>query len=72
MTNNKKSIKKEACWTISNITAGTKDQIQVRSADASYKCMLSTGRGHAAGPGGLLELSQRRAVVDECTGRLHA
>ena len=24
----KKSIKKEACWTISNITAGTKDQIQ--------------------------------------------
>lgn len=28
MTNQKKSIKKEACWTISNITAGTKDQIQ--------------------------------------------
>ncbi|XP_074268613.1 importin subunit alpha-1-like [Silene latifolia] len=26
--NHKKSIKKEACWTISNITAGTKDQIQ--------------------------------------------
>ncbi|KAL9239051.1 hypothetical protein vseg_013406 [Gypsophila vaccaria] len=26
--NNKKSIKKEACWTVSNITAGTKDQIQ--------------------------------------------
>lgn len=25
----KKSIKKEACWTISNITAGTKLQIQV-------------------------------------------
>ena len=24
----KKSIKKEACWTISNITAGNKDQIQ--------------------------------------------
>ncbi len=24
----KKSIKKEACWTISNITAGTRDQIQ--------------------------------------------
>ena len=24
MTNHKKSIKKEACWTISNITAGTK------------------------------------------------
>ncbi len=28
-TSQKKSIKKEACWTISNITAGTKDQIQV-------------------------------------------
>ncbi|KAL6527590.1 hypothetical protein OROMI_029401 [Orobanche minor] len=26
--NNKKSIKKEACWTISNITAGNKEQIQ--------------------------------------------
>nr|GEV25205.1 importin subunit alpha-2 [Tanacetum cinerariifolium] len=26
--NHKKSIKKEACWTISNITAGNKDQIQ--------------------------------------------
>jgi hypothetical protein len=24
VTNHKKSIKKEACWTISNITAGTK------------------------------------------------
>ncbi|CAA6669127.1 unnamed protein product [Spirodela intermedia] len=28
--NHKKSIKKEACWTISNITAGNKEQIQVR------------------------------------------
>ena len=27
-TSHKKSIKKEACWTISNITAGTKEQIQ--------------------------------------------
>jgi importin subunit alpha-1 len=27
-THHKKSIKKEACWTISNITAGTKEQIQ--------------------------------------------
>ncbi|KAK6120158.1 hypothetical protein DH2020_046064 [Rehmannia glutinosa] len=26
--NHKKSIKKEACWTISNITAGNRDQIQ--------------------------------------------
>lgn len=30
LTNNhKKSIKKEACWTISNITAGNNTQIQV-------------------------------------------
>jgi hypothetical protein len=28
-TNHKKSIKKEACWTISNITAGNREQIQV-------------------------------------------
>lgn len=28
--NHKKSIKKEACWTISNITAGNKIQIEVR------------------------------------------
>lgn len=27
--NHKKSIKKESCWTISNITAGSKEQIQV-------------------------------------------
>ncbi|CAH1426340.1 unnamed protein product [Lactuca virosa] len=27
--NHKKSIKKEACWTISNITAGNKEQIQI-------------------------------------------
>lgn len=27
--NHKKSIKKEACWTISNITAGNRAQIQV-------------------------------------------
>ena len=25
----KKGIRKEACWTISNITAGTREQIQV-------------------------------------------
>ncbi len=27
-TSHKKSIKKEACWTISNITAGTKEQVR--------------------------------------------
>lgn len=33
LTNNyKKSIKKEACWTISNITAGNKGQIQVQNS----------------------------------------
>lgn len=26
----KETIRKEACWTISNITAGNKNQIQVR------------------------------------------
>lgn len=29
--NHKKSIKKETCWTISNITAGNKAQIQVKN-----------------------------------------
>ncbi|XP_028056543.1 importin subunit alpha-1b-like [Camellia sinensis] len=27
--NHKRSIKKKACWTISNITAGNKEQLQV-------------------------------------------
>ncbi|MQL95110.1 hypothetical protein Taro_027773 [Colocasia esculenta] len=31
--NHKKSIKKEACWTISNITAGNKDQIQAEAEE---------------------------------------
>ena len=35
-TSPKKSIKKEACWTISNITAGTKPQIQVRRLRLLY------------------------------------
>ena len=35
-TSPKKSIKKEACWTISNITAGTKAQIQVWSRILSF------------------------------------
>jgi importin subunit alpha-1 len=30
--NHKKSIKKEACWTISNVTAGNKDQVRERLA----------------------------------------
>ena len=30
-TSHKKSIKKEACWTISNITAGTKEQVRPRT-----------------------------------------
>lgn len=29
LTTGKESIRKETCWTISNITAGNKDQIQV-------------------------------------------
>ena len=40
-TAQKKSIKKEACWTISNITAGTKDQIQaVIDAGAVFRAPL--------------------------------
>ena len=41
----KESIRKEACWTISNITAGNRSQIQVRSVRVStpilyvYKCV---------------------------------
>lgn len=29
LDNSKKNIRKEACWTVSNITAGTADQIQI-------------------------------------------
>ncbi len=28
LQSNKESIKKEACWTLSNITAGTEEQVQ--------------------------------------------
>ena len=28
MNNSKKNIRKEACWTLSNVTAGTAEQIQ--------------------------------------------
>lgn len=31
ISSSKESIKKEACWTISNITAGNRQQIQVSS-----------------------------------------
>lgn len=37
--NYKKSIKKEACWTLSNITAGNKDQIQVFTAFSFILCL---------------------------------
>ena len=35
LTSPKESIRKEACWTISNITAGNRQQIQVYFADFS-------------------------------------
>ncbi|KAK9084398.1 hypothetical protein Scep_030869 [Stephania cephalantha] len=41
--NHKKSIKKEACWTISNITAGNRGQIQF-----SYFSMLNLTKKEAA------------------------
>ena len=31
LSSSKESIRKEACWTISNITAGNRAQIQVRN-----------------------------------------
>jgi importin subunit alpha-1 len=31
LSNSKESIRKETCWTISNITAGNSNQIQVRT-----------------------------------------
>lgn len=37
--NHKKSIKKEACWTISNITAGNKEQIQVYHISLFSTCL---------------------------------
>ena len=30
LVNTRESIRKEACWTVSNITAGNRQQIQVR------------------------------------------
>ena len=35
LSSSKESIRKEACWTISNITAGNRAQIQVRSGCSS-------------------------------------
>ena len=43
-TAQKKSIKKEACWTISNITAGTKEQIQA-VIDAGAMLLPQCGSG---------------------------
>ena len=37
----KESIKKEACWTISNITAGNRAQIQVRVCAFMFSLMFS-------------------------------
>ena len=45
--NHKKSIKKEACWTISNITAGNKEQIQVIRFQIVY-CFQITLRANSS------------------------
>lgn len=42
-TSHKKSIKKEACWTISNITAGTTEQIQVGIISLVYVSGMARG-----------------------------
>ena len=38
---NHESIRKEACWTVSNIAAGNKVQIQVSSTLYSYNTLCS-------------------------------
>ena len=53
-TSHKKSIKKEACWTISNITAGTKEQV-----GSLLACYASLARIPRELPG---------AAVDACAG----
>ncbi|KAM7255880.1 hypothetical protein ACFE04_011621 [Oxalis oulophora] len=51
LTNNhKKSIKKEACWTISNITAGNKEQIQVVKDDEKNNLMMAVIEAGLVGP----------------------
>ena len=40
-TSHKKSIKKEACWTISNITAGTKEQARGAQRRAAWRARLA-------------------------------
>lgn len=40
--NHKKSIKKEACWTISNITAGTKEQISAVISESEPRCFFKS------------------------------
>jgi hypothetical protein len=41
-----KIILKEACWTISNITAGTKEQVQVEMALDLYCYLLLVSQKH--------------------------
>ena len=59
-TSHKKSITKEACWTISNITAGTKEQIQVGQRPGGRENV-----GGGAGDGG-----RGSAQGSACAGRL--
>ena len=40
LSSTKESIRKEACWTISNITAGNRNQIQVRIMFKNYNWMM--------------------------------
>ncbi|KAJ8439222.1 hypothetical protein Cgig2_030157 [Carnegiea gigantea] len=48
--NHKKSIKKEACWTISNVTAGNRAQIQASRGQSRAEPGLSLGRLRLACP----------------------
>jgi hypothetical protein len=75
-TAQKKSIKKEACWTISNITAGTKDQIQaVIDAGASpitSSCQESLDPPAALTLHKLPDWAQRSVCLLLCWGMLCA
>lgn len=36
LKSNRDTIRKEVCWSISNITAGTKSQIQVNNSNVNF------------------------------------
>ncbi|KAL0412891.1 UNVERIFIED_CONTAM: Importin subunit alpha-4 [Sesamum radiatum] len=61
--NHKKSIKKEACWTISNITAGNRAQIQYLHKDLGGPYILKEGRARYSWQKNCLLNSLGQAVI---------